>query len=301
MKSKFCIFLLAVALVFQFFTAETLFAAQKNWLDISTTAISSSKFEDAAGNTELSQQITRINGTLPLPINAKNIVIFNATYQHHDLSWKNFQAQAGITEGDLPDNLQTAELALGLMHKISDSWSILGRIAGGIKSDFEDIDSRDMAYSSLLSVTRHYGKEKSLGIGLSYSDSFGSPSVFPVLQFKWASDNKWKFYGTLPLQAIVEYRINQRISTGLNAEVKGNQYRLTEKAPWNEAVLNYTEILVGPVVDFSLSKKAHIVLKGGIVTGQKIEFKDKDDTDKVLVEKELENSTFATIAFYVPF
>ncbi len=30
-------------------------------------------------------------------------------------------------------------------------------------------------------------------------------------------------------------------------------------------------------------------------------FEDRDDTDKVLVEKKLEKSTYTTLAFYIPF
>ena len=276
-------------------------AAQQSLIDISTTYISSSKVNEAGSDVEVSQQITSIKGTLPLRLNAKNIVMISPSYQHHKLKWKNFPGTSGISESDLPDTLHSAELALGLVHILSGKWSAMGRISGSVKSDFEDIDSRDTVYGGLLSLTRNFDKKNNIGLGVTYSDSFGSPIVFPLLMFKWAPTEQLFFHGTLPVLLTGGYKHSDKLSLGFNLEVKGNQYRLTEKMPWNESVLNYSEILMGPFIDFAIGEKVRIMLKCGVVTGQNMEFKDKYDTDKILAEKDLEDSTFATVSAYIPF
>ena len=299
MKTEFALVIIAMIIV-PLFTAKAM-AAQQSLIDISTTYISSSKADEAGNETKVSQQITTIKGTMPMRLNGKNILMISPTYQHHELKWKNFQTISGITESDLPDILHSAELAVGLVHRLSPKWSVMGRISGGVKSDYDDIDSRDVIYGGLVSLTRNFDRKNNIGLGVTYSDSFGSPFFFPLLMFKWAPTDNLFFHGTLPVQLTGGYKHSDKFSLGFNVEVKGNQYRLTEKMPWNESVLNYSEILMGPFVDFAVTEKVRLMLRCGIVTGQKMEFKDKYDTEKILAEKDLEDSTFATISVYVPF
>ncbi len=299
MRAK--IFLFVLVVLSYLFLSGFACASDESFFDLSTTGISASKIDEGGNKTEVSQQISSIKGTLPLPLNDRNILLISPSYQHHKLKWTDFQAASGITEEDMPENLQSAELAIGLVHKISGEWSIVGRISGGVKSDFEDVGSRDIVFGGLMSATYNYGKGKNIGVGLAYSDSFGSPTVFPILMVKWATVGNLYFNGTLPVQFTGGYRINDKLSVGINAEVNGHQYRLTEKLPWNDSVLNYSQILAGPFVQYKFTKTARLTLKCGAVTGQKMEFKDKDDTDKVLAEKDFEDTTFATITFDIPF
>lgn len=295
------IFLIVLAVLGCLFLSGFAYASDDSFVELSTTGVSDSKIDEDGNKTEVSQQISSIKGTLPLPLNDRNILLISPSYQHHKLKWTDFQATSGITEDDMPENLQSVELAMGLVHRISGKWSVMGRISGGVKSDFEDVSSRDIVFGGLLSATCNYGKGKNLGIGLAYSDSFGSPTVFPILMVKWATSGNLYFNGTLPVQFTGGYRVNDKLSFGIKAEVNGHQYRLTEKLPWNDSVLNYSQILAGPFVQYKFTQKARLTLKFGAVTGQKMEFKDKDDTDKVLAEKDFEDSTFATITFDIPF
>lgn len=89
--------IIVISLFFQSICFVNGVIARDSRLEISTASISPSKFKDSTEDTELSQNITKITATLPLPLNAKNTLFIGANYQHHYLSWDKFETQGGIT------------------------------------------------------------------------------------------------------------------------------------------------------------------------------------------------------------
>lgn len=275
--------------------------ARPSLVGVSTTSVSSAKIDDSGNTTEIKQVITIIEGTIPVPVGTKNVLMISPTYQHHKLTYNNFQSENGLLESDMPDELHTAQLAVGLVHRLSGGWTITGRVSGGIKSDFEDISSEDSIYGGLLSFTKNFDKKNNIGLGLAYNDSFGAPQIIPLLMFKWTPSDKVFVEGSLPVNLTAGYKPTEKLTAGIGINVKGDQYRLSKIGTWEKGILNVTRIQAGPFIDYRFLPKTGIKLSGGVVTGQKLEFKDRYDSEKILSEKDLEDSSFISLSLYVPF
>lgn len=303
MKIKWIMTVAAVMIYFcvDLYLPEDVYSAQENFLDVSVTEIGTSETEAEGRDTEIEQRIARIRGTLPLPLINGDILILQAGWQVHDLDISKFTPVGSVTQGDLPDRLYAGDIGVGLMHKFSGSWSGLARIAPGIRSDMEDIDEKDIYWSGHISFLYSLAGDGHIGLGAGFSDDFGSPQAFPMLHLKLRPTDRWEIDGVLPVNFTAACKLNHRMKAGLDFQVVGNQYRLTEDAPWDGSVLNYKQMLAGPFIDFELHPRARVVLKGGVVFNHTIEFRDSDDTDDVISETDFEDTTFMNINFYVPF
>ena len=74
-------------------------------------------------------------------------------------------------------------------------------------------------------------------------------------------------------------------------------YRLSEDTPWEDAVLKYREVQIGPFVDWMFHDKAHMRISAGASVGQKSEIRD-DNNDHKLVDGDYKNAGYATLNLF---
>ena len=274
------------------------FAAQNNLFYLSVIGIDETGFEDS--DIKMKQMSFDAKGKLPIKRLESGVLLFAPSFSMIWLDFTNTES-AGISDKDFPDTLFSGELALIYNHRYTDGWSATIRLAPGIKSDLEDIGEKDISKRAMGMVNKKFSNRASIGLGLAYADSFGSPQFFPLLKFNWVPFDTWIVSGVLPVNLTVEKQFSDNVKSGLSVEMVGGQYRMTEEAPWNDAVLNYRKALIGPFVALKVSQKTWLEVSAGITASQKFEFKDKDDTDRIIAERTPKNAAFIKAAYYFPF
>ncbi len=278
-------------------------ASDMSLFDLDVTYAGESENSDDANTTKIQRQIVRASFTLPKKI-GDNVLILGLSYtgqfiKYTDFSTKTFRGNT-VTEEDLPDSLQALDISIGYLANLSNGWSTLIQFKPGLHSDFEDISGDDVMYTGMVLVQKKYDEENTLGFGVAYSDAFGEPQAFPLFKANWRISDQFKVVSLLPLKLDAIYEFNDDVNAGLQARVNGYQYRLTEEVPFENSVLKYTEIYVGPFVDMKVTEKTRLRASAGAILGQTFEIRD-DDSDEVLQEGDYENSFYASIKYYFPF
>lgn len=276
--------------------------------DIGFTYAGESENEDSLIDTEIQRTLVWLSGSAPIAIGNGHHLILGVEYKGQLVEYDDFRPVLFppivggnlITEDDLPEDLHALDVSIGLLWSWSEAWSTLFQFKPGIHSDFEDIDGDDLMFTGTVLAQRKFGTRNRFGLGITYSDSFGEPEVFPLGLLDWYPTEKWYVEALLPLNVDVGYKISQSISAGVEGKLQGYQYRLTEDRPWDESVLNYREVRIGPFLDATLWGNTHLRLSAGLVTAQEFEVRDEDNDDEI-VDGDYENTAYATIKLYISF
>jgi hypothetical protein len=281
-------------------------AQEMHTFDVHVTFVGEAENDDDAIDTKVDRSQIGASVAFPYPLGKGNSLILGAHYLGQFVEYQDVTAfqhpgnNLPITEDDLPEELQAVDVSIGYLRSWSERWSTLFQFKPGLHTDFDDISGNDVMYTALVLVERNMGGKNRLGVGVSYSDAFGEPEVFPLLLLDWYFEDEWFIESLLPLRLDAGVNLTPNFSAGVEGRLRGYQYRLTENAPWEDSVLNFREVRLGPYADYAFSEKAHVRLSGGAVVAQKFEFKD-DDNDKVLLDGDLQNTGYLTLFFYIPF
>ncbi len=278
-------------------------ASDMSLFDLDVTYAGESENSDDASSSKIQRQIVRASFTLPKKI-GDNLLLFGLSYNGQFIKYTDFQTQTfrgnTVTEEDLPDSLHALDISIGYLLSLSNGWSTLIQFQPGLHSDFEDISGDDVMYTGMVLAQKKYDEENTLGFGVAYSDAFGEPQAFPLFKANWRISDRFKVVSLLPLKLDAIYEFSDEFNAGFQARVNGYQYRLTEKVPFENSVLKYTEVYVGPFADFKVTEKTRLRASAGAILGQTFEIRD-DDSDKVLQEGDYENSYYASLKYYFPF
>lgn len=302
MGRKWVVFLSGLSLVFFFGFLRTSAWAQSFSFDFGTTYVWETENKD--NDTKIQRTLAWIGGKYSTPLSPDFTLTAGLSYEGQFVDYSDFRPVVFqgrvIQEGDLPENLHAIDATLALNWRWSDAWSTTFSFNPGIHSDFEDISGKDFIYQGSILFQNRLGGKNLIGFGLAYSDSFGDPLVIPLVQIRWYPTPEWYVESMLPLNLNVGYNLDSTWSVGLEGKLRGYRYRLTESAPWNEAVLKYREVQLGPFLNARLGEKVSLRLSAGVVVAQKFEFMDKD-SDNTIVEGKFKNTGYVTVRLFALF
>jgi len=266
----------------------------ERFLDIGGTFVAESENSDDE-ETKIQRTVGWAKLKLPVPLKGGNALLFGLDYQSQ---WIGYDE---APTNELPNTLYSLGATLGFVWAMTENWSTVVQFMPGIQSDMEDVSSEDYVFKGSLLFVRPFGKANRFGIGAAFSDAFGSPQPIPLLLIDWYPAENWFVEGLLPTDLDVGYRFSKALSVGLEGKVRGYMYRMSDdEDTWDSAVLRYTEIQVGPFVDYSLTDKLHLRASAGVSAANKFEFRDDDNDDK-LVEGDFKNSGYGTLNLYWTF
>lgn len=239
-----------------------------------------------------------------MPLGGGKALILGLSWEGQFVNYDKFRTTSFqgsvVTEDDLPESLHSVDATVGLSWRMGENWTAMLQFVPGIHSDFEDVSSEDVIYTGSALFVRPFGNGNRIGLGISYSDAFGDPSPFPMVLIDWYPAEHWYVEGTLPTSLDAGYRFDEALSLGLEGKLKGYLYRLSEDAPWNDAVLRYREVQVGPYVDYRLFGKMHVRASAGMSVANKFEIHD-DENDEKLADGDYDNAGYATATLYYTF
>jgi hypothetical protein len=290
---------------------EHTYAKPDTLLNVDVTYVGKQENKDNDIDTEIQRTIISAAGQAGFPlIEKKAYFMFGVDYKGQLIGYDNYSPLVGnnvtIRHNDLPDKLHALDFSAGVVWVWSKDWLTVFRFSPGLHTDFEDISSDDWMYTGTVLAERRWGEKNKWGernrwgLGATYTDLLGKRMVIPLLRLFWYPGENCFVETTFPVDLDVGYRFSEAGSTGLEGKLQGFLYRLTEDDPWQDSVLIYRDVRVGPFVDYKVYKKAHLRLVGGLAFAQKFEIRDDDNDDKLL-DGDMENTWFGTGNFYITF
>ena len=275
--------------------------------DASLTYVGKSENDSSSSDTEIQRTVLTLGGKYPIPIAKKHLLMIGLDYSGQFVSYDNFTPSTPpgfggqqITEDDMPDSLHSIHVPVTFVATWTEQWNTVFQVSPGIQSDFEDLSDDDVITTAMVLAQYKFGKNDIVGFGAAFSDAFGSLGLLPVLKLYWYPTEQWYVEAFLPFDLDVGYVFSEQLSAGLEGKLRGYQYRLSEDQPWDNKVLRFREVRIGPFVDYAITEKAHLRASVGAVTAQKFEIRDDDNDDK-LVDGDYENTYYATVNFFIPF
>ena len=182
------------------------------------------------------------------------------------------RAALSNTPADDPDAFHELSVELAILHRISKRWSVVGRIAPGLATTFDDVDSDHVRFqTSILAIRGHYG------FGLSASYIFGQLLPIPLVQFDWQATPAIRVRGILPSHIRAGYTFANRVEVGVVAQVNGNRYSITDA---NQPIADSVKYSVGDAAAF-VRVRLHSMIwlsgSGGATLFRKFDVRDSDD------------------------
>jgi Domain of unknown function (DUF6268) len=95
----------------------------------------------------------------------------------------------------------------------------------GIYSDYKNVSSNDWRYTTGLEYIMQKPDDYRFGFGIAYAKQFYGNQIIPLIEFDKQLSERWKIDGIFPVNPKLEYKINNRSSTGIELNIDVNTYR----------------------------------------------------------------------------
>ena len=195
-----------------------------------------------------------------------------------------------------PEKLYSISYRLTLIHNFSKKWSTNILFKPTLASDMENIDSEHYTFQYGGVVVYKLNEHTDLGLGASYNNDFGEPTLLPVLKYKHRMYDKLIVDIILPKYAQLVYLLNNRVNFGIGASISGNHYRISkDESPAKGNSFKYSAIALGPKVKYMFTEKVSLNLSGGILANRIYE--TYDPSNDQLKEDDLKEGIYLSAGF----
>ncbi|MDH6303957.1 hypothetical protein M2459_000288 [Parabacteroides sp. PF5-5] len=236
------------------------FGSSSYWLD---------KGEDPRekiGNAEGSAKVFQANLNIPVSVktnkNGKPIIWgVGVGGSYVSLDNKNFTENLVISE------IVNIELGIQHIRPISDKWSLMAGIGGGIytsSSEFSRISWKHVLGSMHAIFVCQVRPNMELGGGIAVNSTFGYPMAFPAMYLNWRLQGKFDFNLSMTngLNIGLGLKLNNFLSLSLIGEMNG-QMALLEKDE-KDVMFTHQYMVTGLRPEIKIGKTVSIPLTAGI-------------------------------------
>lgn len=192
--------------------------------------------------------------------------------------------------GDEPiDRLYDLDLRLTVVRFLSPRWVLAVTASPGIASDFEDIDGSHLTFQGSAVVTKVVRPTLSWSVGAAVTNAFGEILPVPILGLQWQGPS-YRADVLAPDRGEFVFTPGDVIEIGVSADVDGNIYTLGRDDELKHAVVRYSVINIGPLVNVKLATWARLSLAGGASLNRRLEI--EDEAGDRIQDVELENGAY---------
>lgn len=298
MKSRTMVTCGALIFVLSIMAGSSLYAWEMDKLvDLNYFYIPDTDFKDEEGKMSLNS--AQVFAMLPVSLSEETFLTFGLDYQGLFADYKDMPSWEfeGVTYtmDDFPDDFHAIDLIIGLVVRWTDEFSTYAEFRPGVHSNMEDVTEDDVCYQGGFLLSYVFSDSLTPSLGAFYDDSFGEPELYPAGGVQWQISDALSLDTILPDYLVFAYQADSWLKLGLRGRLSGHQFRLTKKKPWDNTVLKYEQILLGPFVDFILGKHLVLKLEGGMATARSFEFRDDDSSEK-LYDGDVEDGGYVSIS-----
>ncbi len=201
-------------------------------------------FQERIPNYDLNSQFTETDSTFNNAIRRTKswsarlrIPVVNKDYFKFIVGFKYYQQEFAFEQPVLEGNpfhssiedkpLRSMGLSLYSVHSFIGNKYLAFRGTLRLNGDFETGTIRShqkTSFTGLYGIKQH--RYKTWGFGVSYSNSFGRSSVYPVFFLKHRYRPKWAVELLLPLSARLLYRPNEKNNLYVETKLEGDNYNI---------------------------------------------------------------------------
>lgn len=127
-------------------------------------------------------------------------------------------------------NLYSLGLPIGLqLQSRNEKWKYTGIVIPKINSDLVDNTNYDFQLGGIGLVSRVFSKDLQVRAGLYYNTEYWGHFFMPLFGVDWKLNDKFRMYGTLPGNYRFEFKLGQKIYTGIGFRSAQRSFRLQKK------------------------------------------------------------------------
>lgn len=128
-----------------------------------------------------------------------------------------------------PVDLHGIILRTGLYLKFSGGRAFQLFLAPRFMSDLKNINADHFQMGALFLYEKKFRHDLKMGFGVMYNQEFFGPYVVPLVNMDWRLSEKWSINGLFPVYGKIEYRVNDKLSTGISHFGLITTYRLGDE------------------------------------------------------------------------
>lgn len=164
-----------------------------------------------------------VNLKIPVVLNKKSIWYSDFTYTYYGV---NFSSELPIREAQ-PIRLHGFVFQTGLVQKLSDANSLQILIVPRYMSDMINPGSEGWQLGAVGLYEHRFGENLKMRFGALYNGEIAGSLVVPLVGIDWRITEKWSLTGLFPIYGKLNYRIDERFTTGLSHFGLFTSYDLT--------------------------------------------------------------------------
>lgn len=172
-----------------------------------------------------------------------------------------------FTEPLVIDEIMNLGLSLNHLRPISDKWSMMVTIGGGIfmpSTKFSQVKFKNVLGSAGVVFIHHLKPNLELGAGIAMNNSFGFPMVFPALYLNWTTEGRYavKISMMEGLEMSAGYNVNKNLSLNIVAEMSGQMALLEQDG--KDKMFSHQYLVAGFRPEIKIGKYISIPITAGI-------------------------------------
>lgn len=187
------------------------------------------------------------------------------------------ESEQTIDKADLPEKLTHSVRGLFLAFNLENSVWIFRRDQV-IATDGKEVSEKDIGF-----VNQFFYRPKSSGpgewsFGLNHSGGIAEDSYIPLIGYKYIKDNI-HFDMVFPAYGYLQYRLSEHTYILWDETVEWDSYRMTEKAPWNNAISQFVGLTSRLEIGFRTSGGLEMGLSYGLTLYRLWTIKDEEGNE----------------------
>jgi hypothetical protein len=139
-------------------------------------------------------------------------------------------------------------------------------------SDKKDLTAADIIRYLDLEFYLTPEAESTWLFGWYYADAFGGIYNVPFLGYLSKSDKILAVQVVVPVKWSVGLALESGWVLGIGQQIEGEAYRLTEKPPWNSAIVSFSRVKSVAGIGYHFNSGLYLRVEGGILSQQKVQF-----------------------------
>ena len=171
-------------------------------------------------------------------------------------------------------------------------WQYVARLAPGLATDFDGINSSDFTTSGLFRASRRTSEFTEWVVGAGVSRAFGDSTLYPLVGAVLTPNQHWRLALTLP-RLEIGYAPSARLGLFANLYPAGGKWHVHADAPDSDFDVTFQAVRLELGAEYHLSAGRWIELALGSETGRSVELVDDS---QIAVDFDLEDSSYLMLS-----
>lgn len=206
------------------------------------------------------------NLKIPVVLNKKSIWYSDLAYTY---SGVRFSTELPVGEMQ-PIGLHGLVLQTGLVQRLSDANTLQILVVPRYMSDMCNPGSESWQFGAVGLYEHRFGENLKMRFGALYNTEIAGPLVVPLVGIEWKISEKWSLTGLFPIYGKLNYKIDERFTTGLSHFGLFTSYDLTNPV-YSDTYMERSSIDLSGFLQMNLVGNIFIEARFGYALSRKYE------------------------------